>query len=647
MGILDLFKKKTLLTQSSEGALGILFNKDLIGKPSAKPLQWYETFVYVNRAIEKRGEKVGEIQFRLRQGDNEIDNHEILSLLAKPNPNQTGYQFFKLWQEFKDIYGEVFILILKESDFLEKGKKHSLIILDPKKSKPNYDKFGMFTGVEYDGVRNRYLADEVIFDSRPNPADQLRGVSLLKSGATLIETAVEFENQNYRTVKSGGKVEGVISIDSEVITEENQKEFFASYQKQLSELPENSGAILLGGNAKYQDVAKTMKELGYLETKKLTLQDVCILCDVPKVLLNALDDVKYDNADASIRMFLRDTIRPLMEQITTKINEKYEIVPEGMELTFVDPTPSDLNDALKINASGGRYRYLTINEMRENVGLEPMEGGDELPKAQEFDFSLDDEEGDEEVEKGLKKKDFIHPLKSKEFRIKYHQKKLDGMDRNERIFKREFNKYLKGQKERLLEGMVGNKRKDLIDSSFNQRAEIAIGVLVFLPLLRQAMEESGREAYSMSDSDYSFNWTSQLEASLNKRAEFFIGEINKTTFNKLKSEFAESLEAGEGRRELVKRIENTYGEISKSRANTIARTEVHYATNQGTLEGYKQAGIESKTWVSALSAETRDWHAEMDGVEIPMDMPFIVDGEAVMFPGEGSPHNSINCQCVI
>ena len=222
MKLSNLLKKKTI-TQSSENNLGILINDSFKGKPIERPLTWYEKMTYVNRAIEKRGEKVSEINFILRDSKGkEITEHEILNLLAKPNPNQTGEQFFKLWQEYKDIFGEVFVLKITEREFLEPSKKLSLVLLDPKKAKPEYDTYGNFVSVEYNGVSGMYSKDEIIYDSRPNPANPKRGISLLKAGTTLIETAMEFENQNYKTIKSGGKVEGVISIDSEVITEENQ-----------------------------------------------------------------------------------------------------------------------------------------------------------------------------------------------------------------------------------------------------------------------------------------------------------------------------------------------------------------------------------------------------------------------------------------
>ena len=54
-----------------------------------------------------------------------------------------------------------------------------------------------------------------------------------------------------------------------------------------------------------------------------------------------------------------------------------------------------------------------------------------------------------------------------------------------------------------------------------------------------------------------------------------------------------------------------------------------------------------KIWVATLDGNTRDAHAGADGQEVPIDMPFNVGGEALMFPGDpnGSAENVINCRC--
>lgn len=632
MAIFD-WKKKGLPVSSESNAIDMLFHKTLKGDISfgrGRALDYYEKSVYINKAIEKRADKVAEVEFYLKDKKGEkINDHEILDLLAKPNNFQTREQFFSLWNKYYDIYGEVFVLILKDQEFLGK-KKFELRLLEPKDCEPEFDVNWQLTGIKYKGQPAKYSSKEIIYDYRPNPANQFRGISLLRSGAYTIETNIELDRLNYNLVKSGGKVEGIINFKGEQVSPSQLIEFKTKYKEQLQEMSENGNVVFMGGDAVYQRVNLTPEELGYIGTKKMSLNDICILTDVPKVLLNSVDDVKYDNADASIKMFLNETIIPLIKQKVNKLNEKVELVPNEYELCFVDPTPEDTDRLLKINESGSKNYYLTPNEMRANVGYEPIEGGDDIL----VPFNMTPTSYD----KGLKKKSFEHPLKDYSNRRKYFEKRIIIQDRLESNFIKALRKYFKEQRERVLSGIGKSLKKDLIDSSFNFKNEVSIGIEILTPLLREYMEQAGKEAKEMVGSEYRFIWTQEIEQSLNKRAEFFVNSINETSFNKLKNEFKTSVELGESRQELIDRVENVYGDISKGRAKVIARTEVHSAVNDGTLEGYKQGGLGIKIWVAVMDSVTREEHADMDGEEVPIDHPFS-NGE--MFP------SSPNCRCQI
>nr|WP_232331026.1 MULTISPECIES: phage minor head protein [unclassified Thermoactinomyces] len=90
--------------------------------------------------------------------------------------------------------------------------------------------------------------------------------------------------------------------------------------------------------------------------------------------------------------------------------------------------------------------------------------------------------------------------------------------------------------------------------------------------------------------------------------------------------------------------------FSKERARTIARTEMISAARAGQFYGDKQSGIVvGKEWFAAHQDRTRPWHLEADGQRRPLDEPFEVNGEKLMFPGDTSlgatADNIVNCRC--
>jgi len=112
-----------------------------------------------------------------------------------------------------------------------------------------------------------------------------------------------------------------------------------------------------------------------------------------------------------------------------------------------------------------------------------------------------------------------------------------------------------------------------------------------------------------------------------------------------------SVEQNEAPRQAADRIiEQTDGEIGKSRAMRIARTEIHTASNVGSTESARATGLDlDKEWASTHDKRTRPAHEEADGQVVDQNDTFLVGDERLRFPGdpEGSAANIINCRCVL
>ena len=124
--------------------------------------------------------------------------------------------------------------------------------------------------------------------------------------------------------------------------------------------------------------------------------------------------------------------------------------------------------------------------------------------------------------------------------------------------------------------------------------------------------------------------------------------IAESLHGKLRSIFEQSAEAMEGRPELAARIQAVADPYPKWMANRIAQTETTRAFNNGALEGYEKSTVVSgKEWVTNLMGNPRPEHEAAHGQVVPVDKPFSVGGEDLMFPGDsnGSPKMIINCHC--
>jgi hypothetical protein len=101
---------------------------------------------------------------------------------------------------------------------------------------------------------------------------------------------------------------------------------------------------------------------------------------------------------------------------------------------------------------------------------------------------------------------------------------------------------------------------------------------------------------------------------------------------------------------IARRVRAEVASLSAYRAALIARTETHGAANYGADGAARETGLKlRKEWIAAEDERTRIEHAEADGTVVDQDEPFIVGGEALMYPGDpaGSPENTINCRCAL
>ena len=130
-------------------------------------------------------------------------------------------------------------------------------------------------------------------------------------------------------------------------------------------------------------------------------------------------------------------------------------------------------------------------------------------------------------------------------------------------------------------------------------------------------------------------------------------KISETSLEKILAMLKKAELDGWTVKEFAKNLSEKLLEISFTRAQTIADTETSMVENWGTHEGYQQSEfIEKRGWLSSFLSTTRESHAAADHKysenPIPLDEPFIVDGEKLMYPGDrsnASPGNTINCQC--
>ena len=121
---------------------------------------------------------------------------------------------------------------------------------------------------------------------------------------------------------------------------------------------------------------------------------------------------------------------------------------------------------------------------------------------------------------------------------------------------------------------------------------------------------------------------------------------------KMNAEVLQGILQGEPMEKIAGRLSKVT-EMNETAAIRNARTMVTGAENKGRQDSYKRAeedGIVMKReWIATNDSRTRHWHAELDGVEVDVDEPWVNEFGKIMFPGDPSadPAKTYNCRCAM
>lgn len=160
-----------------------------------------------------------------------------------------------------------------------------------------------------------------------------------------------------------------------------------------------------------------------------------------------------------------------------------------------------------------------------------------------------------------------------------------------------------------------------------------------LEIKAKARQPAGQAAYDARMQTFVDKWSAEK-----------VDQVGDATKGRIKDIIADGEKEGWSVDETADEIENDCNEIGPTRAQVIARTETHTASQHASIETAKELGIPlTKQWIATGDQRTRDDHADADLQEQPMDEPFTVGGAELQYPGDpdGPPEETINCRCVV
>ncbi len=630
----------------------------------------------------------------------EIDDHPVLDLLEKANPIMSGYDLKESTFSFLELTGNAYWLL----DRLTGNIPSEIYPLNPHRIKIVPDAKTYVNKYIYDvgqGKTIDYAKEEIIHFKYFNPLDDFYGLSPISAARLSIDT-INFSdeyNRNFfiNSAQPGGIIEVPTTLPDKIFNrlKESWDSLHRGYKK--AHRP-----TILEGGAKWVNSGLSQKDMEFIQSKKMTREDILGVFGVPPSLVGIFEYANYANSREQTQIFWLNTEVPKITKYYNVINSflvmRYgDDLVAGPDLSTVEALQKDKKLLAEVNEILLRNGVITINEVREEMKKDKVSWGEsawlpmnllpvsspreEEPKEEEEEGKginnyvskslertgvriKESENGIKKVLKSYIKKDDEEETKAREIREKIWNHFKTFTEQWERKFKPILRSFFTKQEREVINNLRESGWKDITGNiQIVREKEICkakIDVIIFdkkeadkilkkngKPIISGVLENKANIEIDRYGLGYDFDMSNPVVARwIEARSSVYAEECNETTREELRKELKESLELGESIDEAEKRIERVYGMARGYRTERIARTEIISASNKGALESYEQSGVvEKKTWISSRDANVRESH-QIDGESIGLDGTF---SNGLEYPGDpsGGAEEVCNCRCTL
>lgn len=341
----------------------------------------------VELQLYKKNKKTGKLD--------KIEVHDVLDLMANPNPAQSGREFMAHLVSYHRLAGNAYIYG-NGIDPMSRAAvpPRELQLLQPGKVKTESGK-GFFplayeykpdASQKYTYPVNQITGKSAVLQLKTfNPVNAWSGLSPFDPAALGVDIHNDGQRWNKKLIENGARPSGALVVQAgegkpAMLTDEQYARLQEMIDKQFTGTNNAGRPFLLEGGLDWKEMSLNPKDMEFLQGKHSAARDIALAFGVPPQLLGIPGDNTYSNYAEAKLAFWTDTVLPLLGQVLDGFNRW--LVPlygEDLFLWYDEETipalePLRKQKADRVNAAG----YMTINEKRRAMGLDDTEGGDVL-----------------------------------------------------------------------------------------------------------------------------------------------------------------------------------------------------------------------------------------------------------------------------
>lgn len=330
----------------------------------------------VYRAVRMVTQAAASLPWLFYDGARAIDAHPLLSLLAHPNPHQTGAELLEA------LYGH---LLVSGNAYVEAveidGAVRELYALRPDRMSVVPDASGWPAAFEYsaNGRVVRFAQEgegsiaPILHMREFHPLDDYYGFPPLEAAQVSLDVHNAASAWNKALLDNAARPSGALVYKGENgqnLSEEQFERLRGELQTSFSGAGNAGRPLLLEGGLAWQTMSLTPKDMDFMQLKHGAAREIALAFGVPPMLLGIPGDNTYANYREANVAFWRQTVLPLATRFAQALgNWLGPAFGEGLRLAF----DTDQVEALSLEREALWRRvneadFLTPDEKRQAVG---------------------------------------------------------------------------------------------------------------------------------------------------------------------------------------------------------------------------------------------------------------------------------------
>lgn len=351
---------------------------------STAAAEGYSTNPIVYRCINLRGDSIGALRWTVcDKNDKEIPNHPLQKLIDRPNTQQSQSEFFSAFSKYRDLAGDGYMIANRS----EGGKPSELYLVRPDNVTIMPGNFGVPSAynIASGALSSTYAVDPITGKSDVlnwklfNPLSDIHGMSPLAASAKPIDVFNEAEEHSKKLLQNGANLGGVLSTEQKLDAAQ-----FTRLQEAITTKyggGRNAGKMMITeGGMKYTSTSTSPKDMMLTESQTEQARYICQSLAVPDQMVGLPGSSTFANFTEARIYYIENTVIPMAESLQECLN--YWLSPmfgDGVYIKY------DVNSIVGLEERRSEMfsrmegvSFMTVNEKRARVGLEPITGGDTL-----------------------------------------------------------------------------------------------------------------------------------------------------------------------------------------------------------------------------------------------------------------------------